>query len=105
MRDKPTDTICSTISRRRRSTASPTAPAGRANKKTGRLVAAWTRVTMMGVGRSSVISHAVPTLPSQMPIFEAKLASYPARNTGIASGVHAVARVCRPLPGAASGIG
>src|SRR5689334_12696202 len=44
---------------------------------------------MIGVGRSSVISQAVPTLPSQMPILEARLASHTARKVGIASGVQA----------------
>ncbi len=88
--DNPTEAICKTIKRRRRSTASPIAPAGSANRNTGRLVAACTSVTMIGVGRSSVISHAVPTLPSQMPIFEARLASHTARKVGMASGVQAV---------------
>src|SRR4051794_20236244 len=83
------EAICSRISNFRRSTASPTAPAGNANRNTGRLDSARTRVTMTGVGRSSVISQAVPTLPSQIPIFETRLASHTARKVGIASGVQA----------------
>ena len=87
--DRATEQICSIISSLRRSIASPTAPAGNANRNTGRLAAVWTSVTMTGVGRSSVISQAVPTLPSQMPIFDARLASHTALKVGIASGVHA----------------
>ena len=83
------EAICSRISNFRRSTASPTAPAGSANRNTGRLDTACTNVTMTGVGRSFVISQAVPTLPSQMPTFETRLASHTARKVGIASGVQA----------------
>src|SRR3954462_15484093 len=59
---------------------------------------------MTGVGRSSVISQAVPTLPSQIPILEARLASHTALKVGIASGVHAEGLAGRAVSGAVSSI-
>jgi hypothetical protein len=43
---------------------------------------------MTGVGRNWVISQAVPTLPSQIPILDARLANQTARKIGTASGDH-----------------
>src|SRR3954451_22107013 len=59
---------------------------------------------MTGVGRSSVISQAVPILPSQMPMLDATLASHTALKVGIASGVQAEGLAGRTASGAVSPI-
>ena len=61
--------------RRRRSIRSASAPAGRANMKIGRLVAAWTRATIRGSGASVVISQAAATSCIQVPMFDTTAAN------------------------------
>ena len=68
-----------TSSRRRRSTTSASAPAGRASRNIGRLVAACTSATMVGDGDSVVISQAAPTLWNQVPRLEATVAIHSQR--------------------------
>ena len=56
------------ISSLRRSTISANAPAGSANRKSGKLVAALTSETISGEGSRLVISHAVATLAIHPPM-------------------------------------
>jgi hypothetical protein len=80
---------CVTSKSLRRSTTSANAPAGRATRKTGKLVAAWTNATTVGDGVSSVISHAAPTFCIQVPMLDVTEAIQRARNRGCRSGVQA----------------
>ena len=63
----------------RRSTMSPSTPAGKAATRKGRLVDVWTSVTSVGAWESEVISHAAPTFCIQMPKFDTRAASHRAR--------------------------
>jgi hypothetical protein len=76
--------------KRRRSRRSAMAPAGSPIRKTGRVVAACTRATIVGLGARDVISHAAPTFCIQVPMFDATDASQSARNNGCRSGLQAV---------------
>jgi hypothetical protein len=78
-------------SRRRRSTMSASAPAGRARRKNGRLVAVCISATMMGDGANAVINHTAPTSCIQVPMFDAAAAIHNERKTGWRSGLHAEA--------------
>jgi hypothetical protein len=69
-------------SNRRRSTTSPNAPAGRASRKNGRLVALCMRATIMGEGISEVINHTPPTSCIHVPMFEATDAIHSERKRG-----------------------
>src|SRR5829696_715577 len=63
----------------RRSTMSPSTPAGKAATRKGRLVAVWTSVTSVGELESEVISHAAPTFCIQMPKLDTRAANHRAR--------------------------
>jgi hypothetical protein len=69
------------------------APAGSPIRKTGRVVAACTRATIVGLGARDVISHAAPTFCIQVPMFDATDASQSARNNGCRSGLQAVSGI------------
>src|SRR5215470_15584636 len=60
----------------RRSTISASAPAGTANRKIGKVVAAWTMETMNGSGLRSVISQPDAALYIQPPILEITVAPH-----------------------------
>src|SRR5689334_11900400 len=77
---------CVTSNRRRRSTTSATAPAGSPIRNTGKVVAACTSATMVGLGAKEVISQAAPTFCIQVPMFEATAAIQRARKSGWRSG-------------------
>ena len=70
-----TAAICTTIRRRRRSTMSAIAPAGRLNRNMGKVVAAWTSATSNGSGRRLVISHAAAAFCIQLPTLETTVAA------------------------------
>jgi hypothetical protein len=57
--------------------------------KTGKLVAACTKATIVGLGASEVINHAAPTFCIQVPMLEATDAIQRARNNGCRSGLQA----------------
>ena len=92
--------LCVTIRSRRRSTTSASAPATNARRKTGSVVAAWTRAIRIGEMVRDVISQVAPTSCIQVPTFDASAASHRARNSGCLRGSQtgAAARV-----GAAAG--
>src|SRR5271167_3313180 len=73
-------TACETISRRRRSTISASAPAGSASRRIGRLDAVWMRATISGDGESEVISQAAPTFCIQVPMLETRAAIQSQKN-------------------------
>jgi hypothetical protein len=79
---------CVATSSRRRSTRSARAPAGSASRNIGRLVAACTAATIGGDGARLVISQAAPTSCTQVPRFDAIVASQRARKSGSRSGSH-----------------
>ena len=91
---------CRPSSRRRRSIRSASAPAGRANMKIGRLVAAWTRATIRGSGASVVISQAAATSCIQVPMFDTTAANQISAKARSRSGAQAevLARPCRSAP-------
>jgi hypothetical protein len=68
--------------RRRLSTMSASAPAGNANRKSGRLLATWTSETMSGLGLRLVISQPDAALYIHVPMLETTVASHSQRNTG-----------------------
>jgi hypothetical protein len=68
-------------SSQRRSTMSPSTPAGKAATRKGRLVAVWTSVTSVGEWESEFISHGAPTFSNQMPKFDTRAASHRARKS------------------------
>ena len=65
------------------------APEGNPTRKTGRLVAACTNATKVGLGASEVISHAAPTFCIQVPMLDATDANHRARNRDCCSGLQA----------------
>jgi hypothetical protein len=69
------------------------APAGRPIRKTGRVVAACTRATSVGLGARDAINHAAPTCCIQVPMFDATDASQSARNNDCRSGLQAVSGI------------
>jgi hypothetical protein len=69
------------------------APAGSPIRKTGKVVAACTRATIVGVGAREVISHAAPTFCIQVPMLDATDANQSARNNGWRRGLQAVAGI------------
>jgi hypothetical protein len=66
------------------------APAGKPTRKTGKLVAACTSATIVGLGASEVINQAAPTFCIHVPILDATDASQSARNNEWRSGLQAV---------------
>jgi hypothetical protein len=75
-----------TISIRRRSTPSARAPAGRARKKIGRVVAVCISAIITGDEVSDVISQPAPASCIHVPIFEVSEASHRARKSGCCNG-------------------
>jgi len=71
---------CVTIRKNRRSTMSASAPPGSASRNTGRMVAACTMETTIGLGSSEVISQPAPVFCSQVPSQTTTLASHSRRN-------------------------
>src|ERR1700738_5346523 len=90
--------ICMTSSRRRRSTTSASAPAGRANNTTGRLPAVSTSATSTGEGVNEVINHDSPTSCIHVPMLDTTVAIQSARNTDSRSGLQADARLPASFP-------
>src|SRR6266576_2189538 len=74
---------------RRRSRMSASAPAGRASRNSGRVVAACTSETMSGDGASNVINHAAAESCIHVPMLETTSAIHSARNSGRRNGLHA----------------
>src|SRR4051794_30706397 len=68
------------MSRRRRSTMSPSAPAGSASSTTGRLIAVWTSATISAECSSVTISHCAATVCIQVPTFDSSCAANSSRN-------------------------
>ena len=91
-----------TMSRRRRSKMSASAPAGRPRRNTGSSVAVCTSATSVGDAERSPISHAAPTFCIIEPMFEAICAMNRARKTGWRSGAHADVRGREPDEAASS---
>src|SRR6266436_10199992 len=98
--------ICMTSSRRRRSTMSASAPAGRANSTTGKLPNVSTSATSTGEGVNEVINHDSPTSCIHVPMFDTTVAIQSARNTDSRSGLQADKRLPAffPLGSLAKGI-
>src|SRR6266404_7606767 len=90
--------ICMTSSRRRRSTMSASAPAGRANSTTGKLPNVSTSATSTGEGVNEVINHDSPTSCIHVPMFDTTVAIQSARNTDSRSGLQADARLPASFP-------
>ena len=76
-----------TISSRRRSTMSASAPAGSASSITGKLSAASTSATSDGDDDSDVISQPAPTSCIQVPMFETIVAIHRLRKSALRSGL------------------
>src|SRR5580698_2581386 len=75
--------------KRRRSTMSASAPAGKMTRKTGSVVAACTRPTMNGDIVSWVISQPEPTFCIQVPVYEITAATQSERKRGSPNGAQA----------------
>src|SRR6266404_9291748 len=90
---------CMTRSKRRRSTTSASAPAGRATRTTGKLPAVSTNATKTGEGVSDVISHASPTSCIHVPMYEATEAIHKARKSDTRSGSQADVSLWESSPG------
>src|SRR6266496_1655824 len=82
---------CMNSNKRRRSTMSANAPAGRAANTTGRLPAVSTRATSRGESVNEVISQLSPTSCIHDPMLETTLAIQRARNNDERSGLQAEA--------------
>ncbi len=74
--------ISSAKIRRRLSKISARAPAGSANRNSGRLFATWTSDTMSGSAFKLVMSHAAAALYIQEPMFETTVTIHRYLNTG-----------------------
>src|SRR5262245_17082905 len=68
--------ISARIRNLRRSTMSASAPAGNANRKSGRVVATCTSATISGLGSRSVISQPEAALYIQLPTLETTVATH-----------------------------
>ena len=90
--------ICMTRSKRRRSTTSASAPAGKATRTTGKLPAVSTSATKTGEGVSDVINHASPTSCIHVPMYEATEAIHNARKSDTRSGPQADASLWESSP-------
>src|SRR5580692_480790 len=80
---------CVISSKRRRSTMSASAPAGKMTRKTGSVDAACTRPTINGDIVSCVISQPAPTFCIQVPVYEITAATQSERKSGSPSGAQA----------------
>src|SRR2546425_2012059 len=65
------------------------APAGRARRNSGRVVATWTSETISGEGVSNVINQAAAESCIQVPMLETTSEIHSARNNGRRNGLHA----------------
>src|SRR5262249_37246832 len=74
--------ISTAINMRRRSTMSPSAPAGSAKRNIGKLVATWTSDTVSGSGSRPVMSQPAPALYIQVPILATTVAPHSTANAG-----------------------
>src|SRR5258708_16863902 len=81
--------LCSTRSKRRRSTTSASAPAGRARSTIGRLPAVSTSATSTGEVVNEVINHDSPTSCIHVPMFEMTVAIQSALKTDSRRGLQA----------------
>ena len=72
---------CTTISIRRRSSASASTPAGTASSSIGSIIAVCTNDTRVAALGSSTSSHCAPTVCIQVPIWLPSTASHNARKT------------------------
>jgi hypothetical protein len=72
---------------------SASAPPGRANRKTGSMLATCTKLTITGEGASEVISQPAPVFWIHSPVLLASVAIQSARNAGWRSGTKAAAGV------------
>ena len=70
-----TTPTCAAIRRRRGSTTSASAPAGRVNRNIGAIVATWTAETISGSGLRLVISQLIAVSNIAMPMLEIELAT------------------------------
>src|SRR5579863_6274840 len=84
-----TAAICITIRRRRRSTMSANAPAGRLNRNIGKVDAAWTRATVNGSGLRLVISQPAAAFCIQLPILDRTVADQSTVKVVYWNGLHA----------------
>src|SRR5438876_257098 len=89
---------CMTRSKRRRSTTSASAPAGKATSTTGRLPAVSTSATSTGDVVNEVINHDSPTSCIHVPMFDTTVAIQSARNTDSRSGLQADKRLPASFP-------
>ena len=64
------------------------APAGRARRKKGSIMAVWTMATMKGEGVSVVMSHETPTSCIHAPTRDTTFAIHRVRKKGLARGLH-----------------
>ena len=78
---------------RLRSIKSAKAPAGSARTSTGSCAAAWTRLTINGLGARSVMIHALAVFWIQVPRAEIVLASHSQKNARLANGAPAGMRL------------
>src|SRR5947209_1225709 len=90
--------LCMTRSKRRRSTTSASAPAGKATSTTGRLPAVSTSATSTGDVVNEVINHDSPTSCIHVPMFDTTVAIQSARNTDSRSGLQADKRLPASFP-------
>src|SRR5437660_11130184 len=90
--------LCITSSKRRRSTTSASAPAGRATSTTGRLPAVSTSATSTGEGVREVINQDSPTSCIHEPMLDTTVAIQSARNTDSRSGLQADKRLPASFP-------
>src|SRR5229473_859353 len=74
---------------RRRSRISASAPAGRASRNSGRVVATCTSETISGEGVSNVINQAAAESCIHVPMLETTSEIHSARNSGRRNGLHA----------------
>src|SRR5882672_6642603 len=89
---------CMNSSKRRRSTMSASAPAGRATSTTGKAPAVSTSATSIGEGVNEVINHDSPTSCIHVPMFDTTVAIQSARNTDSRSGLQADKRLPASFP-------
>ena len=80
--------LCVISRKRRRSTRSARAPAGRITRNTGSVLAAVTKLTLSGDVVSWVISQPAPTFCIHVPVYEITAALHKERNSGSRNGAH-----------------
>src|SRR5690242_5696710 len=85
--------IWAAMSVSRRSRMSASAPPGSANRNTGSMLAACTKLTMTGEGSSEVMTHPAPVFWTHRPVLLASVAIQSARKDWWRSGAKAVAGI------------